>query len=61
MKVDWYDEVELKDGRTGCVIEIFDSPDDNEKRKGYLIELSELPDESETITVQIEDIRKIVG
>ena len=41
MKVDWYDEVELKDGRTGCVIEIFDSPDNNEKHKGYLIELSE--------------------
>ena len=48
MKVDWYKEVRLKDGRQGCVIEIFDAPDGKEEHKGYMIELSPLPNDSET-------------
>ena len=51
MKIDWYDEVLLKDGRSGCVIEIFDAPDGDRKNIGYMIELSDKPNESETITV----------
>ena len=57
MKVDWYDEVRLKDGREGCVIEIYEHPDGN----GYEIELSPEPDNSETITVTIDDIEKIIN
>lgn len=59
MKVDWYSEIELNDGRRGCVIEIFPSPDGNEKHKGYMIELSSEPDVSDTVTVEISDIRKV--
>ena len=57
MKVDWYDEVRLKDGREGCVIEIYEHPDGN----GYEIELSPEPDNSETITVTIDDIEKVIN
>lgn len=56
MKVDWYDEVKLKDGRKGCVIEIYEHPDGN----GYEIELSPEPNNSETVTVMIEDIEKVI-
>ena len=61
MRVNWYDEVELKDGRCGCVIEIFDAPNGDEKERGYLIELSPSPNNSETVTVQIGDIRKVIS
>ena len=57
MKVDWYDEVLLKDGREGCVIEIYEHPEGN----GYEIELSPEPDNSETITVTIDDIEKVIN
>lgn len=56
MKVDWYDEVKLKDGREGCVIEIYERLDGN----GYEIELSSDPYNSETITVTIDDIEKVI-
>lgn len=56
MKVDWYDEVKLKDGREGCVIEIYERLDGN----GYEIELSSDPYDSETITVTIDDIEKVI-
>ena len=36
VKVDWYDDVLLRDGREGCVIEIYEHPNGN----GYEIELS---------------------
>lgn len=57
MKVDWYDEVRLKDGREGCVIEIYEHPDGN----GYEIELSSEPDNSETVTVLISEIEKVIN
>ena len=57
MKVDWYDEVRLKDGREGCVIEIYEHPDGN----GYEIELSPEPYNSETVTVKIDDIEKVIN
>ena len=57
MKVDWYDEVKLKDGREGCVIEIYEHPNGN----GYEIELSHDPNDSETVTVMIEDIEKVIN
>lgn len=56
MKIDWYDDVELKDGRTGCVIEIYKHPDGD----GYEIELSDEPCNSETVTVGINDIKKVI-
>ena len=56
----WYKEVKLKDGRQGCVIEVFEAPDGKEEHKGYMIELSATPYDSETITVQIDDIEKII-
>ena len=57
MKVDWYDEVMLKDGRTGCVIEIYKHPDGD----SYEIELSKEPDDSQTVTVKIDDIEKVIS
>jgi hypothetical protein len=56
MKVDWYDEVRLKDGREGCVIEIYKHPDGN----GYEIELSPEPNNSETVTVEIDEIEEVI-
>jgi hypothetical protein len=61
VNIDWYKEVRLKDGRQGCVIEIFDAPDGKEEHKGYMIELSPLPNDSETITVQMDDIECVIG
>lgn len=57
MKVDWYDEVRLKDGREGCVIEIYKHPDGD----GYEIELSPEPDNSETVVVTIDDIEEVIN
>lgn len=57
MKVDWYDEVRLKDGREGCVIEIYEHPDGN----GYEIELSPEAYYSETVTVEIDDIESVIN
>lgn len=57
MKVDWYDEVKLKDGREGCVIEIYKHPDGD----GYEIELSADPHDSDTITVTIDEIEKVLN
>lgn len=56
MKIDWYDSVLLKDGREGCVIEIYEHPDGN----GYEIELCQEPNNSETVTVMIDDIEKVI-
>lgn len=56
MEIDWYDDVMLKDGRTGCVIEIYE--DGNSK--GYEIELSHKPDDSETTTVKADQIEKVI-
>lgn len=61
MKIDWYEEVLLKDGRSGCVIEIFEAPDGDRKNRGYLIELSDQPDDSETITVKIHEIAQVLS
>ena len=56
MTVGWYDEVRLKDGREGCVIEIYEHPNGN----GYEIELSPEPNASETITVRLDDIETVI-
>lgn len=56
MKVNWYDSVQLKDGREGCVIEIYEHPEG----RGYEIELCSEPDNSETVTVDISDIEKVI-
>lgn len=61
MKVDWYNRVQLKNGRIGTVIEVFDAPDGKEEHKGYMIELCPLPNDSETITVLIDDIEKVIA
>ena len=61
MKVDWYNEVLLKDGRSGTVIEIFKAPDGKEEHKGYMIELSESPYDSETVTVEIDAIERVIA
>ena len=57
MNVDWYDTVELNDGRKGSVIEIYH---DDEVGDGYEIELSDKPDDSETITVTIDKIKNVI-
>lgn len=57
MKVDWYDDVLLKDGQEGCVIEIYKS---DEGETGYEIELSDDPHDSKTITVSINEIEKVI-
>lgn len=57
----WYKEVELKDGRCGCVIEVYDAPDGKDENKGYEIELSDDPYNSETVTVMIDDIEKVIS
>ena len=56
MKVDWYDDVLLKDGREGCVIEIYK----NEGRIGYEIELSDAPNDSQTVVVTKDQIEKVL-
>ena len=56
MKVDWYDDIRLKDGREGCVIEIYEHPDGN----GYEVELSSEPNNSETVTVTEDDIEMVI-
>ncbi len=57
MKIDWYDDVQLKDGRIGCIIEIYKG---DHGEIGYEIELSSDPHDSETITVSIDAIEKVV-
>ena len=57
MSVDWYDDVELIDGRKGCVIEIYK---DNTIGDGYEIELSNKPNDSETVTVTIDKIKRVI-
>lgn len=56
MMIDWYDDVLLKDGRTGCVIEIYE----NSAEKGYEIELSSEPNSSKTITVTEDAIQEVI-
>lgn len=55
MKIDWYDDVLLKDGRKGCVIEIYKHSEGD----GYEIELCPEPDNSETVVVKRDDIEKV--
>lgn len=57
MEIGWYDDVLLKDGRVGCVIEIYTGEN---VETGYEIELSHKPDDSQTITVKEKDIEKVV-
>ena len=57
MEIGWYDDVLLKDGRVGCVIEIYTGEN---VETGYEIELSYKPDDSQTITVKEKDIEKVV-
>lgn len=56
MKVGWYDRVLLKNGRKGCVIEIYKHEDGD----GYEIELCKEPDNSETVVVTIDEIEKVI-
>lgn len=56
MSVDFYDDVKLKDGREGCVIEIYEHPQGN----GYEIELSDSPYNSDTIVVKIDEIKEVI-
>ncbi len=56
LDVGWYDDVRLKDGRKGCVIEIYEHQDG----KGYEIELCPEPNNSETVTVSIDDIAEVI-
>ena len=54
MKINFADKVELKDGRIGDVIGIYDDPE------GYEIELCPEPDGSETVGVHSSDIKRII-
>ena len=54
MEISFADTVELKDGRIGDVIGIYDDPE------GYEIELCPDPDGSETIAVSPSDIKRVI-
>lgn len=54
MKIEQYDKVLLKDGRTASVVEIFG---DGEV---YLVDVDLLGPDWETISVQKEDIKEVI-
>lgn len=53
MDVKQYDDVKLKDGRTGTVVEVFDG-------KGFLVDVGSSPKDWETIDVKIDEIEAVL-
>ena len=47
-----YDTVELKDGRTGVIVEVFDD--------GYMIDVGRSPKDWDTIFVKNDEIKVLV-
>lgn len=54
MKIKQYDSVQLKDGRTGCVVEVFGDSD-------FLVDVGSSPEDWETIPVQLEEIESVIS
>lgn len=55
MKMEQYDRIRLKDGRTASVVEIF------EEGVAYLVDVDLPGPEWETIDVKYEDIKEVIG
>lgn len=53
LKIEQYDDVELVDGREGCVVEVFDS-------EHFLIDVGSSPKDWDTIDATIDDIVRII-
>ncbi len=53
MKIKQYQNVKLKDGREGCVVECFG--DD-----AFLVDIGDSPKDWETISVKKDEIEKII-
>lgn len=50
-----YDEILLKDGRTGCVVEVLG------KQDVFIIDVGSSPDDWETVEVKRDKIDKIIS
>ena len=53
MDIKQYDDVKLKDGRTGTVVEEFD-------KKRFLVDVGSSPKDWETIDVKIDEIEDVI-
>ena len=53
MQVKQYDDILLKDGREGCVVEVFDNIE-------FLVDIGSSPKDWDTITVKIDEIKKVI-
>lgn len=53
MDIKQYDDVKLKDGRTGTVVEVFDG-------KSFLVDVGSSPKDWETIDVRIDEIEDVL-
>ena len=54
MKINQYDTILLKDGRTGCVVEVFEN-------KKFIVDIGNSPKNWETLwNVELTDIEKII-
>lgn len=54
MKIDEFDKVLLKDGKTGYVVELFGN------NEAYLVDVDLLDDEWDTVAVKPEDIERVL-
>ncbi|MEA5060669.1 MAG: hypothetical protein VB049_11670 [Candidatus Pelethousia sp.] len=53
MEIKQYDTVRLKDGRTGCAVEVFDQAE-------FIVDIGSSSADWDTITVKREDIVSVV-
>lgn len=54
MNIKQYDDVLLKDGREGNVVEAYDN-------KVFLVDVGSSPKDWETVSVTIDDIQKVIN
>lgn len=53
LKIDQYDTILLKDGRSGCVVEVWSDFD-------FGVDIGSSPADWETITITLEDIAEVI-
>lgn len=53
MKIEQYDEVILKDGRSAAIVEVFSETD-------FLADVGDGPEDWETIDITLDDIAEVV-
>ena len=53
MKIGQYDTVLLKDGRTAVIVEVFED-------KAFIADVGSSPADWETISITIDDIKKVI-